>query len=93
MQNFVDSLGHDSQVWSQVKSINQVNLQGNGRQGDVEFTVSNRNAFENALVNTQDTNGYYRFTNVENAQKALIHEDDFHDRYSVWPSWLLWQSR
>jgi RHS repeat-associated protein len=69
VQNFVDSLGHDSQIWDQVKSITGVNLQGNGRQGDVEFTVSNRNAFENAWVNTKDRNGDYRFTNLTSSDK------------------------
>jgi RHS repeat-associated protein len=70
VQNFVDSLGHDPQVWNQVKNINGVNLQGNGRQGDVEFTVSNRVTFENALADTKDSNGYYRFTNVTNSEAS-----------------------
>jgi RHS repeat-associated protein len=68
VQNFVDSLGSDPQVWNQVKSIGDIHLQGNGRQGDLDFTVFNGNKFEAALANTKDAQDYYRFTNITNSE-------------------------
>jgi RHS repeat-associated protein len=75
VQNFVGSLGGDSKVWDQIKSVDLVTSRGDGRQADINFTVNNRGGFLEALTQTKDAYGNNRFVYMGPIDAKLGHVD------------------
>lgn len=73
VQNFVGSLGGDKNVWSQITSIDNVGITGDGKQSNIAFSVQNRDAFTNALTETKDAYGYNRFVYMGPIDAMLKH--------------------
>ena len=64
VRNFVDQLGDDSRVWSQVKSIDKVEVDPSGGSSGIYFTVNNDKDFVSAMRQATGSSGSEMFVDT-----------------------------